>query len=62
VDLKTMKQHYEFNLDFDLLRDQKNALAEIVMDDKNTLLEGILSLLDEIEDQAIEKGYLNEEE
>lgn len=55
-----MKQHYEFNLDFDLLRDQKNALAEIVMDDKNTLLEGILSLLDEIEDQAIEKGYLNE--
>lgn len=56
-----MKQHYEFNLDFDLLRDQKNALAEIVMDDKNTLLEGILSLLDEIEDQAIEKGYLNEE-
>jgi hypothetical protein len=56
------KQHYEFNLDFDLLRDQKNALAEIVMDDKNTLLEGILSLLDEIEDQAIEKGYLNEEE
>jgi|LakMenEpi08Oct12_1017439.scaffolds.fasta_scaffold22711_1 hypothetical protein len=57
-----MKQHYEFNLDFDLLRDQKNALAEIVMDDKNTLLEGILSLLDEIEDQAIEKGYLNEEE
>jgi len=56
------KQHYEFNLDFDLLRDQKNALAEIVMDDKNTLLEGILSLLDEIEDQAIIKGYLNEEE
>lgn len=57
-----MKQHYEFNLDFDLLRDQKNALAEIVMDDKNTLLEGILSLLDEIEDQAVAKGYLNEEE
>jgi len=56
-----MKQHYEFNLDFDLLRDQKNALAEIVMDDKNTLLEGILSLLDEIEDQAVAKGYLNEE-
>lgn len=56
------KQHYEFNLDFDLLRDQKNALAEVVMDDKNTLLEGVLSLLDEIEDQAIAKGYLNEEE
>jgi hypothetical protein len=55
------KQHYEFNLDFDLLRDQKNALAEVVMDDKNTLLEGVLSLLDEIEDQAITKGYLNEE-
>ena len=57
-----MKQHYEFNLDFNLLRDQKNALAEIVMDDKNMLLEGVLSLLDEIEDQAILKGYINEEE
>jgi len=57
-----MKQHYEFNLDFDLLRDQKSALAEIVMNDKNTLLEGVLSLLDEIEDQAIAKGYVNEEE
>jgi len=56
------KQHYEFNLDFDLLRHQKNALAEMVMDDKNTILEGILSLLDEIEDQAILKGYLNEKE
>jgi len=57
------KQHYEFNLDFDLLRDQKLALSEIVMgDNANTLLEGILSLLDEIEDQAIAKGYLNEEE
>lgn len=56
------KQHYEFNLDFDLLRDQKLALAEVVMgDNPNTLLEGVLSLLDEIEDQAISKGYLSEE-
>lgn len=56
------KQHYELNLDFDLLRDQKNELAEIVMaENSNILLEGVLSLLDEIEDQAIQKGYLNEE-
>jgi|LakMenEpi03Aug12_release.lakeMendotaPanAssembly.Ray.scaffolds.fasta_scaffold186936_5 hypothetical protein len=56
------KQHYELSIDFDLLRDQKIALIDMLDKEHVTSVEGIVALLDELEDQAIAKGYCEEED
>lgn len=61
---------YKLNINFELLKLQKQILIERIGDWERTnpegtggeLLDGLLGLLDSIQDQAVEKGYATEEE
>ena len=48
------------NIDWVLLRDQKLALVQCISNDDDKLLEGILSLLDYIQDTAVETNQYSE--
>lgn len=64
----TKTQDYTLQIAFDMLRTQKEGLLRILGDDNNKEavehfhLDGLLSLLDEIQDQAVDKHGIPEKE
>lgn len=48
------------NIDWVLLRDQKQALLQCISNEDDTLLEGLLSLIDHIQDSAVETNQYTE--
>lgn len=49
------------NIDLDLLREQKNILIDLLIREDMTSLDGLINLLDHIQDEAIEQHGLDEE-
>jgi len=47
-----MKVSIELNVDWDMLSNQKRALIEAINNSGTDALEGILNLIDDIQDQA----------
>lgn len=60
----TLKGDFTLHIDFTALKEQKEELIKQTWQDdsSNKLLEGIISLLDDIQDQAVEKYGLPEAE
>jgi len=59
-----LKTNFLLNIDFPLLREQKLALLEacdLVPDNVRHAFEGILGILDDIQDQAVDKYCLSPE-
>jgi hypothetical protein len=59
-----LKTEFLLNIDFSLLREQKLALVDacdLVPDNVRHAFEGILGILDDIQDQAIDKYGLSSE-
>lgn len=50
------------SIDWVLLRDQKQALLQCISNEDDTLLEGLLSLIDHIQDNAVETNQYTEVE
>lgn len=50
------------DVDFDLLRKQKDELLKQVWKKDNDLLEGLINLIDDIQDQAVDKNGVAETE
>lgn len=48
------------SIDWVLLRDQKQALLQCISNEDDTLLEGLLSLIDHIQDSAVETNQYTE--
>lgn len=48
------------NIDWVLLRDQKQALLQCISNEDDKLLEGLLSLIDHIQDSAVETNQYTE--
>lgn len=48
------------SIDWVLLRDQKQALLQCICNEDDTLLEGLLSLIDHIQDNAVETNQYTE--
>lgn len=50
------------NVDFALLQKQKAELLKQVWNDDNDLLEGLINLIDDIQDQSVDKNGVTETE
>lgn len=48
------------SIDWVLLRDQKQALLQCISNEDDKLLEGLLSLIDHIQDSAVETNQYTE--
>jgi hypothetical protein len=62
--LKTTMESFLSEFDFELLKAQKRILVEIgskLMDEENTAIEGILNLIDKIQDTAVDEFGYNKE-
>ncbi len=60
-----LKADFTLNVDFTELREQKKLLidaCDLVPDNVRQALEGILGILDSIQDQAVDVYKLNEQE
>jgi hypothetical protein len=49
-------------LDWTHLREQKNALLEMIWNDSDSILWGIIHIIDKIQDEAVDNGDFTEEE
>lgn len=51
-----MSLKFEFGVDFELLRQQKQWLLSVRPDEKYPLVDGVIHLIDTIQDQAVAQG------